>query len=312
MRTQRGFTLLEIMLVLGAISALTAGGFYVAKRTTSQEKAQTAVQTARTLSNVLAQSWGQSGSFAGIDSSAVAQQAPQFAHSKNGALVNGWNGPIDFSATPDGTAYAMTFDDVPSDACVSMSTQLARAFATVAVNNTAIPSPDPTTVAKLCGASDQNAVTLTSFPVAPHDYGEVPLPPDHGAPPKIPTPAPATLGAHSVSAVSPVASLSAVALAMPKTLQSPVMSSASAGAVSSGPVTNSGLPSTALPPGVALPPQSCFPSVSSTPVVSTVYQSQTPGRACPRFCVNGSQAGDCRQTRRHHEPTQARCTRRAA
>jgi len=35
-------------------------------------------------------------------------------------------------------------------------------------------------------------------------------------------------------------------------------------------------------------------------------------RACPRFCVNGSPAGDCRQTRRHHEPTQARCTRRAA
>lgn len=34
--------------------------------------------------------------------------------------------------------------------------------------------------------------------------------------------------------------------------------------------------------------------------------------ACPRFCVNGSQAGDCRQTRRHHESTQARCTRRAA
>ena len=28
-------------------------------------------------------------------------------------------------------------------------------------------------------------------------------------------------------------------------------------------------------------------------------------RACPRFCVNGSLAGDCRQTRRHHEPTQA-------
>jgi hypothetical protein len=110
------------MLVLGAISALTAGGFYVAKRTTSQEKAQTAVQTARTLSNVLAQSWGQSGSFSGIQSSAVAQQAPQFAHA--GALVDSWGGPIDFSATPDGTAYAMTFDGVPSDACVRGRTHM--------------------------------------------------------------------------------------------------------------------------------------------------------------------------------------------
>ena len=35
-------------------------------------------------------------------------------------------------------------------------------------------------------------------------------------------------------------------------------------------------------------------------------------RACPRFCVNGFPAGDCRLTRRHHEPTQARGTRRAA
>ncbi|MFA6229985.1 MAG: hypothetical protein WC617_07375, partial [Rhodanobacter sp.] len=33
---------------------------------------------------------------------------------------------------------------------------------------------------------------------------------------------------------------------------------------------------------------------------------------CPRFCVNGPQAGNCPLTRRHHELTQARGTRRAA
>ncbi|WP_083966060.1 DNA methyltransferase [Dyella thiooxydans] len=35
-------------------------------------------------------------------------------------------------------------------------------------------------------------------------------------------------------------------------------------------------------------------------------------RACPRFCVTGSQAGHCRQTRRDHESTQTRGARRAA
>ncbi len=34
--------------------------------------------------------------------------------------------------------------------------------------------------------------------------------------------------------------------------------------------------------------------------------------ACPGFCVNGLQAGHCHLTRRHHESTQARGTRRAA
>ena len=35
-------------------------------------------------------------------------------------------------------------------------------------------------------------------------------------------------------------------------------------------------------------------------------------RACPRFCVTGYPAGDCRSTRRHHEHTQARCSQRVA
>src|SRR5690606_8572099 len=32
-------------------------------------------------------------------------------------------------------------------------------------------------------------------------------------------------------------------------------------------------------------------------------------RACPRFCVTGYPAGDCRSTRRHHEHTQTRGSR---
>ncbi|MDZ4348673.1 MAG: type I-F CRISPR-associated endonuclease Cas1f, partial [Xanthomonadaceae bacterium] len=34
--------------------------------------------------------------------------------------------------------------------------------------------------------------------------------------------------------------------------------------------------------------------------------------ACPRFCVNGPPAGNCHNTRRHNEQSQARGTRRAA
>lgn len=271
---EKGFTLLEIMLVLAGIAAVSAGGFYVAQRNNAQAKTQDAVQTARTLSTVLGQSWGQSGSFAGIDSQAVAQQAPQVSV-KNNKLVNAWGGPIDFAPSPDGTAYSMVFGGVPSSGCVGLSTQLARAFASVSVNNTALASADPVSAAKLCGASDRNTVTLTSFPVAPPDNGEVPLPADHGAAPKLPKVAPPTLGAQLVQPVSPVSSLSPVALALPQKLNGPVVSAATAGAVSSAPVAG-GAPSIGnIPPGVALPPQSCFPSVTSTPVVSTVYNTQT-------------------------------------
>lgn len=276
-KKSNGFTLLEITLVLGAISAITAGSLYVAKRTRSNENTQKAIQTARTLAIILDQSWGKSGSFAGINALDVAQQAPQFPRAKNGALIDSWGGSINFTAPPDGTTYAMTFNAVPADACTDMSMQLTGQFASVAVNNTALPSMlvkrlDPVIASKLCGASDKNTVTLSSFPVSSPTSGEVPLPADHGSAFRSP-PQPVPLSLRSVSSVSSATSLYPTVLGLPHSLPTPIASSARANAAPVPQTTYTGQdPSTVT---MGFPPQTCFPSSTSTPVVSTVYNTQT-------------------------------------
>src|SRR5579875_3249686 len=92
----RGFTLLEIMLALGAI-AVIAGGSLVAYHSISERgDAQATVQQVRVLTQTLMQTWGQSGSFSDVSgTSMVANKAvPEGIDTAKGQMVDKWGGAI--------------------------------------------------------------------------------------------------------------------------------------------------------------------------------------------------------------------------
>lgn len=278
-----GFTLLEIMLTLGAIAVLTAGGIATYQNLSARSHTQEATQQVRTLSNMLMQTWGQSGSFASLSGASIVQNkaVPEGISISKGQMENPFGGSILLSPTVDNTAFVMTLDNVPNDACASMPGQLGREFSSVSVNGTQVYAPgmkiDVGTIAKMCGLG-KNTLTLQGNPVSPPNFGEVALLPDHGNPAKSPI-VPTTKGSSAVASVSPITALTAQSSGLPSKLQSPTVSLVKTASVSvesiSSPPTS---PTTAFP-GTVLPPRTCFPSNVATPVSSTIYDTQTLG--CP-------------------------------
>lgn len=278
----RGFTLLEIMLTIGAIAVVSAGGMAAYNSVSERSKSAEAVQDVRTVSTLLMQTWGQSGSFQELTSQSLVdgKAVPDGIAIKGGKMANPWGGPIDLAPTPDNTAFILTMQAVPSGSCTSMTSTLAKNFGAVGVNGTQVLGEGQTldfgTVSKLCAATDKNAVAFTSRPVVQPDMGEVPLPPDHGAIIPPPVPAPPTKGAMNVAPVGAINAPAPVTLKLPTTLQTPTVTTVGATPVAVGnPTTAPSTPTTGMPPKVATPPPTCFPSTVSTPVVSTIYNNQT-------------------------------------
>lgn len=278
---QLGFTLIEIMLALGAIAVLSTGSVIAYKSISERGKTAKSVADVRLLSDMVMQTWGTSGSFQDISSASIVagKAVPEGMRVANGKIANAWGGPIDLAPTPDNTAYVMTLGNVPSGPCSNLTAQVAKGFLSASINGTPVYGPNQSLnvseAAKLCGASSKNSIALTSTPVAQPDFGEVPLPAVSGAPVPAVLP-PATKGATSVAAVSPVSVTAPSTRVLPTMIARPTVSQAVVGSVVTGTTTTSPTPpAVAPPPGVVLPPQTCFPSVVSTPVNTTLYQNQT-------------------------------------
>lgn len=283
-KQSKGYTLLEIMLVLGVITAFSVAGIATYANLHARGQVLQAVQSARDLSNNLMSTYGQSGSFSGLTTAGVAEhnEAPGLTV-QGQTLLDPWGGQVTLESVNSNTQFAVTYTHVPREACANVASQLSKDFAEIQVNGTQVsgdgqPQVDVVMVTKLCGLNDQNTLELTSLAVAQPNFGEVPLLLDHGNPrPVIATPS--TKGATTALPVSAVLAVSPDALAKPTTLGAPMVSSSGSHMPVTGTVTSEPTPSTSFP-GTALPPQTCFPSTVVTPVSSAVTEPDGTN-ACP-------------------------------
>ena len=111
-----GFTLIELMITLGVISALSAGTYAGYRIYQTREQTNTAVQSSRTLATTLMQTYGHTGSFANLNTQSVITGglSPSNLPVSNQALKSPWGGSVTVTPAVSNEAYAITWNQVPS------------------------------------------------------------------------------------------------------------------------------------------------------------------------------------------------------
>lgn len=277
--TSSGFTLVNLLLVLAVISVLSAAIFGTYKLVNHSAQDHTAVQSIRTLSRTVAQTYGQSGTYTGVTSAKLIQNdlAPQNLI-RHGQLINSWGGQITVApqAGTNNEAYQISLAGIPTSACISLTSQLKKEFSSIDINGSQVASagfwPDIGTLTNVCAASNSNTIALNSYPLGSTTTGEVALGPNAGNAPPAPVLAPPTNGVTAVAGVTPVA---------PTAIAAPVYASF-APPMSHSPAPGLAPVSVSAPPGgggSAIPPNtpgaSCVPGSTSSSTDSTQTGTQT-------------------------------------
>lgn len=287
----RGFTLLELLLTLGVIgvlATLTMVGVHIYN---TRQDGVVAVQDTRALATSLSRSYGQTGSFAGLDSSAIAKGGLDHGTLRvaGATLSNRWGGTVDVAAAEANRSYAITWTKVPTAACVSMATGLQQDFPGLSINGTVLSSADDagtangttpavSRVASLC-QTPANTVVLTARPVFLASTGELAAPADHGATAPVVPAGPSGMDVTTVGEISDVAPTSPFFAVNPAGSAIPPASGVAPVSGVGSAVGTPGAPPVILP-GTALPPQTCFAGVTRSGATDTP-ESQFRTAACP-------------------------------
>jgi prepilin-type N-terminal cleavage/methylation domain-containing protein len=173
---QSGFTLIEILLVIGIIAVLAIAAFVIFPQVQSSQRANTAQSNITAITAGLKSLYGATRDY-GTLTSGVANQAGAVPVSMNGgntsssaSLVTPWNGTAVISgsdaagaaATAVGTRYfRIVLDAMPSSICVKLIPGLVQNFKTVLIGTTAVTS-DPAATVAACSATPTVTATFVS------------------------------------------------------------------------------------------------------------------------------------------------------
>lgn len=169
-RNAKGFSLIELLLVLGVLAILLVAAFvvYPQVRDRNQANAEVANLTSikANLNNLYAP---RGGNYAGLTTE-VANQARAFPASMNGGtytasapITSSWGGSVTVAATttavagiPAGRAFSITYNGVPSGVCLGLVSGAATNFQSVTVGGTEVVTSagfNPATAAAQCNGT---------------------------------------------------------------------------------------------------------------------------------------------------------------
>ena len=184
-RNAKGFSLIELLLVLGVLAILLVAAFvvYPQVRDRNQANAEVANLTSikANLNNLYAP---RGGNYTGLDTG-VANEARVFPSSMNGGVYgstttinSSWGKPVTVvvgtattaaqtppSAIPANRNFRITYNDVPTGVCLGLVSGAATNFQGVTVGSTNVMTTtgfDPGAAASACNTTDPDVVFISN------------------------------------------------------------------------------------------------------------------------------------------------------
>jgi len=149
-RHASGFSLIELLLVLGVLAVLLVAAFVIYPQVTHSNRVNAEISNLTTIqANMRGMFASQGGYYSSLpaDSTAVLNAARVFPRSMNGgdysaagSIQNAWGGAVILTATgsahqgvPAGRGFSISYSKLPSAACVDLVTRSVKVFKVVHV-----------------------------------------------------------------------------------------------------------------------------------------------------------------------------------
>ena len=177
-KSKKGFSLLELLLVLGIIAALVVAAFIVYPKVQASQRAQAESNNIATIQAGVKALYTSASSFTGLTNT-VAVQAKIFPDnmlSGSGTAakpINAFKGNVTLAATATGpssaagTSFTITYDNVPAAECVKIATAAAGNFYITTVGTKVVKAAggtlDVAATAAACTNATSNTLVFTSI-----------------------------------------------------------------------------------------------------------------------------------------------------
>ena len=170
-KKNKGFTLVEILLVVGFIALASIGIYAVYNKVTTTSKANQENTNLQTIRAGIKQLFGNQTNFTGLTETVVrnARISPQDMHTGTNTLTNAFGGAVTIAPIVSGTTlgsapgFSITTSNIPGDVCVKLASGAGSSFDRVSVGATEIKAVgtntqvNPVTVTTAC---DADTVTM--------------------------------------------------------------------------------------------------------------------------------------------------------
>lgn len=178
-KRQQGFSLVELLLVLGVIALIAIAAFIIYPQVQAGTQANTEDTNVTTIAANAKSLFGNAGSYTGLNAGADVTGGQEKAifpsgllqgpdGSGAGAVTNQWGGTVTAVANAtSATKFDITYNKVTDAACVKFVAGIAASFDTVTVDGNSVKAagspPNAANIAQYCGATsgDNHAVVFS-------------------------------------------------------------------------------------------------------------------------------------------------------
>ncbi|MCO5781382.1 type 4 pilus major pilin [Citrobacter meridianamericanus] len=175
---KKGFSLLELLLVLGIIAALVVAAFIVYPKVQASQRAQTESNNIATMQAGIKALYASASSFSGLTNS-VAVQAKIFpdnmlnSSGSSATPINVFKGTVELASSDtgpsglSGSSFTITYDSIPAAECTKIVSAVASNFYIASVNGVEVKSAggvlNVALTASSCSDATSNSMTFTSL-----------------------------------------------------------------------------------------------------------------------------------------------------
>lgn len=169
-RRQQGFSLIEILLVIGIIAVLALAAFLIFPSVQASQRANAEQNNIMTIAAGVKQMFN--GKYAGITTTNVVQGklAPSnMVDTAGTGLVSAWGGAVDVAASAGaggaaGSRFTITYADVPTAVCLKLAPGLIGNFESLTIGTGAgAPVTTPAAIITACNANATVPMVVTSI-----------------------------------------------------------------------------------------------------------------------------------------------------
>lgn len=133
----QGFTLLEILLVIGIAAVIAIAAFMAWPAVQSSQRANAEQSRAMTIAAGVKQAYN--GRYSGVSNENVIRAKIPPSDMINGTALNSsWGGTVTVAPAATNTKFTITYDTVPENVCLKLAPGLGQSFENVTVGGTAI------------------------------------------------------------------------------------------------------------------------------------------------------------------------------